>query len=85
MTRFAKIIALGSLLALGACWTEGDDQAAANVEEAFENQAQSYEQAAENASGAEEERLEDTAEVYEKTGEAAAEAVDDADLTPNAQ
>ncbi len=80
-----KVLILVSCFALGACWTEGDDETAANIEASFENTAEQYDQAAKNASGAEEERLEDTAKVYREAGEAAAEAVDDTDLQGNAQ
>ncbi len=83
--RIYKPVIIASCVALAGCWTEGDDETAQNVEAAFENTAERYEQAAENASGAEEERLEDTAEVYREAGEAAAEAVDDTDLQGNVQ
>jgi hypothetical protein len=58
----------------------GDDKAAEQVEQAFENSARQLDAAAENATGAAEERLEDEAEILRRTGEAAAEAVDDVDL-----
>jgi predicted small lipoprotein YifL len=69
-----------ALLSLAACGAKGDDSAAENVEQAFENSAEQLEQAAENASGDTRERLEDEAEVMRRTGEAAAEAIDDVDL-----
>ena len=78
-----------AFLALAACGGQGDDKAAEDVEQAFENVAQNLEAQAENATGAAEERLEDEAEVFRETGEAAAEAIDDVDLnaeaTANAQ
>ncbi len=77
------MLAGAALLALAACGGNGDDAAAENVEQAFENTAKQLDNAAENASGAQEERLEDEAEVMRETGEAAADAIDDADL--NAQ
>ena len=84
MIRSGALAAGACLLALAACGEgKGDDQAAEQVENAFEAQAEQFEAAARNASGAEEERLEDQAEIYRRTGEAAAEAVDDVDL--NAQ
>ena len=83
MIRFTKLVAAAGALGLAACGGQGDDKAAAEVEQAFENTAEAYDNAAENATGAEEERLEDTAEVYRETGEAAADAVDDVDLQVN--
>lgn len=83
--RVYKLVVVASCVALAGCWTEGDDETAQNVEAAFENTAEEYDQAAKNASGAEEERLEDTAEVYREAGEAAAEAVDETDLQGNVQ
>lgn len=83
MRHFAKLVMLSGLLTLGACWTEGDDKAAEQVEQSFDNTAEAYEKAADNASGAQEEQLEDVAEVYRETGEEAADAVDDADLQTN--
>ena len=85
MIRSLKLLSLAAFIPLAACWTEGDDKAAEEVEASFENTAEQYEQAAENASGATEERLEDTAKVYREAGEAAAEAVDKTDLNVNAQ
>ena len=75
-----KLILAAILLALAGCGGKGDDKAADQVEQAFENKAEALDRAAENASGAAEERLEDEAEIYRRTGEAAAEAVDDVDL-----
>lgn len=85
MSRSARLLALATMIPLAACWSEGDDKAAGDVEAAFENTAEQYEKAAENASGATEERLEDTAEVYREAGEAAGDAVDKTDLNVNAQ
>lgn len=73
-----------AFLLLAACGGQGDDKAAEQVEQAFENRAEQLDKAAENASGALEERLEDEAEVYRQTGEAAAEAIDDVDLNAEA-
>lgn len=84
MTHHARLLIGAAFLGLAACGGgQGDDSAAENVEQAFENSAEQLEQAAENASGATQERLEDEAEVMRRTGEAAAEAIDDVDL--NAQ
>lgn len=83
--RMYKLVVAASCVAVAGCWTEGDDETAQNVEAAFENTAEQYDQAAKNASGAEEERLEDTAKVYREAGEAAAEAVDETDLQGNVQ
>ena len=79
-----KLLIGATLLPLAACGGNGDDKAAAEVEQAFENKADQLDAAAENASGAVEERLEDEAEVYRETGEAAAEAIDDVDLDTEA-
>jgi hypothetical protein len=84
MAFSAKLFIGAAMLALAACGGKGDDKAAENVEQAFENKADALENAAENASGATEERLEDEAEVYRRTGEAAAEAIDDVDLNTQA-
>lgn len=84
MAIHPKHILTASFLALAACGGKGDDNAAEQVEQAFENQADALDRAAENASGAVEERLEDEAEVYRRTGEAAAEAIDDVDLNTQA-
>ena len=83
-TRMKLILAAAGALALGACGGKGDDKAASDVEQAFENKADALDRAADNASGATEERLEDQAEVYRRTGEAAAEAIDDVDLNTEA-
>ncbi len=84
MTAYSKIILAAGFIALAACGGKGDDKAAEEVEQAFENKAEALDQAAENATGAVEERLEDEAEIYRRTGEAAAEAVDDVDLNAEA-
>jgi len=68
-------------LSLTACWTEGDDQFAENVEQAHENAADQLDQAAENMTGQQEERTEAAAEVLREAGEAAAEEIDDQDMT----
>lgn len=80
-----KLLIGAGFLALAACGGgKGDDKAAEEVEQAFENSAKELDKAAETASGATEERLEDEAEVYRRTGEAAAEAIDDVDLNTEA-
>jgi hypothetical protein len=84
MNYSAKLLIGTAFLVLTACGGKGDDKAAENVEQAFENKADALEEAAENATGAAEERLEDEAEVYRRTGEAAAEAIDDVDLNTQA-
>lgn len=84
MAFSTKLFFGAACLALGACGGTGDDKAAEDVEQAFENTAQALDKAADNASGAAEERLEDEAEVYRRTGEAAAEAIDDVDLNAQA-
>jgi hypothetical protein len=85
MTDLTKLLIGAGILALAACGGgKGDDKAAAEVEQAFENTAQQLDNAADNASGATEERLEDEAEVLRRTGEAAAEAIDDVDLNTQA-
>ena len=82
--KSVNLLAGAFLLALAACGGKGDDAAAENVEQAFDNVAANLEAQAENASGAAEERLEDEAEVFRETGEAAAEAIDDVDLNTQA-
>ncbi len=85
MKNFAKLVVGAAFLAVAACGEgKGDDKAAADVENAFDAQAQQLEKAAENASGEAEEQLEDQAEIYERTGEAAADAIDDVDLNAQA-
>jgi len=84
MNYSAKLLVGTAFLALAACGGKGDDKAAENAEQAFENKADALEEAAESATGAAEERLEDEAEVYRRTGEAAAEAIDDVDLNTQA-
>ena len=85
MTDLTKLLIGAGCLALAACGGgKGDDKAAEEVEQAFENTAQQLDNAADNASGATEERLEDEAEVLRRTGEAAAEAIDDVDLNTQA-
>lgn len=82
--KIAKLLIGAALLPLAACGGQGDDAAAENVEQAFENSAEQLEQAAENASGATEERLEDEAEVMREAGEAAADTIDEVDLNTQA-
>lgn len=84
MRNPGKLMLAAGFIALAACGGKGDDQAAEQVEESFENVAEQLDNAAENASGATEERLEDQAEVLRETGEAAADAVDDVDLNTQA-
>nr|WP_295374256.1 hypothetical protein [uncultured Sphingosinicella sp.] len=79
-----KLFTGAAFLALAACGGQGDDKAAEDVEQAFENRAKELDNAAENASGEVEERLEDEAEVYRETGEAAADAIDEVDLNAEA-
>jgi hypothetical protein len=86
----AKLLIGIGLATLAACGGgTGDDKAAEQVEQTFENAAEQLDNAAANATGAAEERLEDEAEILRRTGEAAAEAVDEVDLntqtTVNAQ
>ena len=83
MKRIATLLVGGAALALGGCWTSGDDKSAEQVEQTAENTASELDAAADNASGAEEDRLETTADVIRDTGEAAAESVDDNDLVLN--
>jgi hypothetical protein len=85
MNLSPKLFIGAAFFALASCGGgKGDDKAAENVEQAFENKADALDNAAENATGAVEERLEDEAEVYRRTGEAAAEAIDDVDLNTQA-
>ena len=84
MNDLTKLLIGAGFLALAACGGKGDDKAAEEVEQAFENTAQQLDNAADNASGATEERLEDEAEVLRRTGEAAADAIDDVDLNTQA-
>ena len=85
MTELTKLFIGAGLLALAACGGgKGDDKAAEEVEQAFENTARQLENQADNASGATEERLEDEAEILRRTGEAAADAIDDVDLNTQA-
>jgi hypothetical protein len=85
MKMIATGAACAALLVLAGCGGgKGDDKAAEQVEQAFDNAAAAAENAADNTSGAAEERLEDEAEVLRRTGEAAAEAIDDVDLNTQA-
>jgi hypothetical protein len=84
MNLSAKLFIGATFFALVSCGGKGDDKAAENVEQAFENKADALDNAAQNATGAAEERLEDEAEIYRRTGEAAAEAIDDVDLNTQA-
>ena len=81
MQNVSRVAIAAGCLALGACWTSGDDTAARNVQEQYENKAAQLDNAAENASGDREDRLEDAAEATRETGEAAGEAIDDNDVT----
>ncbi len=81
MRNVSRIAIVASCLPLGACWTRGDDTAAANVEQQHENKADQLEEAAENASGRREDQLERAAEATRETGEAAADSIDDNDVT----
>jgi len=79
MKTIATALAAVSLLTVAACSGGADDQAAANVEAATENQAEALEAQADNMGGAAGEQLEDKAEAIEEKGEDAAEKIDDTD------
>ena len=81
MKNASRIAIVGACLALGACWTRGDDTEARNVQQQFENKADQLDNAAENASGDREDQLERAADATRETGEAAAESIDDHDVT----
>ncbi len=82
LTKLAIAFGFAILTACGG--GEGDDKAAEQVEQTFENAAQQLDNAAANATGATEERLEDEAQILRETGEAAAEAIDKVDLNTQA-
>ena len=78
--------ALGaSLFALAACGGSGDDEAAEQVEERTETEAEGLRDAADAVDNeAAAEALRDRAETVEETGEERADAIDDADIDANA-
>ena len=82
MKTMIKMTAVAAALALAACSGGADDQAAENVEEAAEIQAENLEAMADNATtDAAEDSLQNQAEAVEEAGEEKAEAIDDNDGT----
>lgn len=81
MNRIAKFAVIAGFAALAACGGQGDDAAGDNVADAYENQADVLDAAADNATTeGTEDALENQAEALREEGEAKEEAIDDADV-----
>lgn len=81
MKMISKALAGAAFLALAACGGQGDDAAADNVHDAYENQAEMVEDMAENTTNeVREDMLENRADMLEEKADAAEDAIDDADV-----
>lgn len=80
MTKISKLLLGAALLGLSACGGDGDDAAAENVSEAYENKADALDAMADNTTGAAADALEEQSDQMEALGEAKGEAIDDADV-----
>ena len=81
MNSIVKFAAVAAFVALAACGGKGDDSLGANVEQAYDNQAEALDSAADNTSNeAVSDALENKADALRKEGDRKSDAIDDADV-----
>ena len=79
--KISAAIMGAAFLALAACGGKGDDTAGDNVEQAYDNQADAMDAAADNMTNdAASDALENKADATREVGSAKEEAIDDADV-----
>ena len=84
MKLVSTVIAVSAFAALAACGGQGDDKMGENVQEAYENQADSLDAMADNTTGTAEDSLEAQADALREEGERKEEAIDDSDVNADA-
>jgi hypothetical protein len=81
MKHLVKVAAVSAFLALAACGGKGDDSLGSNVEQAYDNQAEALDAAADNtANEAASDALENQADALRDEGDRKSDAIDDADV-----
>ncbi|OHT21897.1 hypothetical protein [Edaphosphingomonas haloaromaticamans] len=81
MNRMIKLTAIAAFAALAACGGKGDDSLAANVEQAYDNQADQLDAIADNTTNdAQADAIEDQADTLRREGDNRADAIDAADV-----
>lgn len=81
MNRMIKFTAIAAFAALAACGGKGDDSLGDNVEQAYDNQADVLDAAADNTTNSvQEDQLESQADALREEGARKEDAIDDADV-----
>jgi hypothetical protein len=81
MNSIVKFAAVAAFVGLAACGGKGDDSLGSNVEQAYDNQADALDSAADNTSNeAVSDALENKADALRKEGDRKSDAIDDADV-----
>lgn len=84
MKFLSTALAVSAFAALAACGGDGDDAMGEQVQESYENQADSLDAMADNTSGTAEDSLEAQADALREEGERKEEAIDDSDVDADA-